>query len=255
MTSAARAAPVERQRGNRQRRERQQPAQARGGAHGGASADLRRGALGGVVELEEGALRKAADAGDQIAREGLHQHVLIAHGAVVIAPRHLQFVFQIAEIALQLEEIAAGFQIGIILRQREQPAERGRQRAFGLRALRDVALRQRLRRRAHLGHLFQHAALVRRIAFDGLHQIADEVGAALELDVDAAPGLIGHLAGAHQPVEGDGGVEHDRGGNCEENPEEHGYWSPRRGRGFDHSPLPMDRAACAALLSTIELKG
>src|SRR6185312_763049 len=79
--------------------------------------DLRRSALGGVVELEEGALRKAAEPGDQIAREGLHQHVLIARGAVVIAPRHLQFIFQAAEVALQLEEIAAGFQIGVIFSQ------------------------------------------------------------------------------------------------------------------------------------------
>ena len=226
-----------------------------GRAHGRASATCGAARSEASSSWKKARCEKPPSAGDQIAREGLHQHVLIARGAVVIAPRHLQFVFQVAEVALQLEEIAAGFQIGIILRQREQPAERGRQRAFGLRALLDVALRQRLRRRAHLGHLFQHAALVRRIALDGLHQIADQVGAALELDVDAAPGFVGHLAGAHQPVESNGGVEHDRGGNCEENPEEHGYWSPRRGRGFDHSPLPMDRAACAALLSTIELKG
>src|SRR6185312_13276381 len=131
-----------------------------------------------------------------------------------------------AEIALQLEEIAAGFQIGVILGQREQPAERSRQRAFGLRTLRDVALRQRLRRRAHLRDFLEHAALVRRVALDGLHQVTDQVGAALELDVDAAPGLVRHLARAHQPVEGDGGVEHHRQDNCDDDPGEHGYWSP-----------------------------
>ena len=48
------------------------------------------------------------------------------------------------------------------------------------------------------------------ITFHGFHQIWHELGAPLELDVDSAPGLVRHLARAHQTVENDDDVQNDR---------------------------------------------
>ena len=58
--------------------------------------------------------------------------------------------------------------------------------------------------------VFEQAALMRGIGLHGLDQIGDEIGAPAQLHVDAAPALAHDVALAHQPVEDDDGVKHDR---------------------------------------------
>ena len=64
---------------------------------------------------------------------------------------------------------------------------------------------------------------MRGIGLHGLDQVGDEVGAAAQLHVDAAPALAHDVALADEPVEDDDGVEHDHdhgrgdhpvGGHC-----------------------------------------
>src|SRR5690606_9317198 len=68
-----------------------------------------------LVRLEEGPLREAEQAGNQVAREGLHEDVEVAGGAVVIAPRHLDLVLDAGERGLQLQEVFARLQVRIVL--------------------------------------------------------------------------------------------------------------------------------------------
>jgi hypothetical protein len=51
------------------------------------------------------------------------------------------------------------------------------------------------------GYVFEHAALMRRVRFDRLDQVGDEIAAPLQLDVDAAPAFAHQIALPHQPVE------------------------------------------------------
>jgi hypothetical protein len=58
-----------------------------------------------------------------------------------------------------------------------------------------------------------------------------------ELDVDAAPGLVRHLASAHQTVEDDDRINNERRDDSQDDPEQHGSWSLRRIGRFDYSFL------------------
>src|SRR5262247_2126151 len=67
---------------------------------------------------------------------------------------------------------------------------------------------------------------MRGIAFDGLDQVRNELGAALELDINAAPGLVRHLARAHQAVEHDDRVKDDRRRDKNDCPKQHDRSAP-----------------------------
>src|SRR5690606_6877023 len=69
---------------------------------------------------------------DQRVGHALHRIVVVADGAVVEAPRILQVLLDIDELALQLEEIPARVQVRIGFLQREDPRERLLERGFDL---------------------------------------------------------------------------------------------------------------------------
>src|SRR6185369_16024987 len=66
--------------------------------------------------------------------------------------------------------------------------------------------------------IVEQRTLMRRIAFDGLDQVGNEIAAAAKLHVDAAPAFAHRVAGANQPVEHDYGVEAERGHHGNGNP-------------------------------------
>ena len=75
--------------------------------------------------------------------------------------------------------------------------------------------------RAHLGQLVERLALVCRIALDRLDQVGNQIGAALELRVDAAPAFGDHGAAADKPVVGEDRPQDDQYGNAENDIEDH----------------------------------
>ena len=72
-----------------------------------------------ICNLEELTGIEAEHAGNQVCWKDLKFGVEVAHVAVVKAAGGLNFVFGVGKFVLQLEEILAGFEIGIIFRHSE----------------------------------------------------------------------------------------------------------------------------------------
>jgi hypothetical protein len=71
---------------------------------------------------------------------------------------------------------------------------------------------------AILGDVLEQAALMRRIALHGLHQVGHEIRAPPQLHVDAAPALAHDIAHAHQVVEDQDGSKDNRGDDADDDP-------------------------------------
>ncbi len=76
-----------------------------------------------------------------------------------------------------------------------------------------------LERRARLRHLFEHRPLVGRVAAHGLDEVRDEVGAALELDVDVRPARVRLVAEPDEPVVADGREDDEKRDDAEQDPQ------------------------------------
>jgi hypothetical protein len=74
------------------------------------------------------------------------------------------------------------------------------------------------------------------IALHALHQIGDEIGAAFELHLDAAPTLMRHLPFGHQPVEDDDDEQREGCQKPDQGPE---HKSPPRARHSGAARFPM----------------
>ena len=162
-----------------------------------------------ILDLVERLLAEAEALRDKHGREGLDRGVEVAHRRVVVAPRLLHLVLDRREFRLQLAEIGVGLQLRIGLGDGDQPAERARERLVGRRLAGDVAGAHA--GRALLGDLLEDALLMRRIALHRLDEIGDEVGAPLQLHVDAAPALAGEIALPHEAIVERDGIEADDG--------------------------------------------
>jgi len=134
----------------------------------------------------------------------------VAHRSIVVATRHLQFGLELAELLLQVEEVRTGLEVGIVFGECDQLAECQRQGTFGLRTAGNVVFRQSARSATQTCHFLKHRTFVPGVAFDGLNKIGDELGTTLELDIDAAPGLVRHLARSHQAIEDNDDVQDNR---------------------------------------------
>ena len=112
---------------------------------------------------------------------------------------------------------------GIVLRDREEPADRGREDVLGLGLLLDRP--GLLRARPGLRDLLERRALVLRVALDRLDEVRDQVVAAAELDVDLRPGVVDAVPQPDEPVvedderepeeDGDRDADDDPGHGCE----------------------------------------
>src|SRR5688572_23531794 len=77
-----------------------------------------------LVGGELGHRLAAADHGPDLAGEGPDLGVVGAHRLDVVAPRHGDAVLGAFELALQRQEVLVRLQVGIVLADRDQPAER-----------------------------------------------------------------------------------------------------------------------------------
>ncbi|ENN89004.1 hypothetical protein RHSP_02688 [Rhizobium freirei PRF 81] len=175
------------------------------------------GAICFVGDLEIGLLDEAEGAGDEIVRESLDLDVQIARCTVVIAARHLDLVFRRLQRLLQLDEARIGLQVGIGFGNGHQAAKRLAEDAFGCGTAGDIACRHGLGRIARLGDFDQRLVLMAGIAFDRLDQIGNEIGAALQLHVDAGPCFLRNLARANEPIVDEDDIECGQHYDCEKN--------------------------------------
>ena len=87
-------------------------------------ADDRHLALGGVLDLEELALREAERAGDEDCGEDLDRVVERQHRVVVDLARDRDLVLGVPELVLEVEEVRARLQVRVRLGDGEEAAER-----------------------------------------------------------------------------------------------------------------------------------
>src|SRR5262245_28194362 len=153
--------------------------------------------------------------------------VVAAHGFDVVAPGNGNAVLGALKLRLQCEEILVRFQVGVALRDCEQPSQRARElRLRVLEALERFGIGDDVRRNLHLhlgcarprvGHLFQNLPLLRGIALHGLDQIGNEIGAALILVEHLRPIRLGAFLIARDVVDAAArkqqaeSCDHDRG--------------------------------------------
>src|SRR5712692_817169 len=137
------------------------------------------------VELEVLALGEAEEGRDEVGRHGVDRRVEVAHDGVVVAARVLDRVLDLPERGLELREALVRLEVGVRLGQREELAEGAGQRVLRLRARLGGLRGHGGAPRAH--DRVERPPLVGGIALDGLDEVRDEVGAALELHVDVRP--------------------------------------------------------------------
>ena len=123
---------------------------------------------------------------------------------------------------MQVAETVARLQVGIGLGERHDLAEGAGQHPLQPAARRHVALGDAADRGAQLRHLLEQRPLVGGVALHRRDEVGDEVGAALQLDVDAAPAFGRHLPGPDQAVVEDDGNDRDRGDDQKHDPCGHG---------------------------------
>src|SRR6185295_11514081 len=172
--------------------------------------DLRRlallGRFGRVQQLRRA---EAEHAGEHVVREGLALGVVFHHRVVEGLARERHLVLGAAELLLDREHVLVRLEVGIRLGEREQAAEHAGERALGLAEARHRRRVSRLaagdgrcsyRLISRLDHRFERLALVLQVALRRLHQVGDQVVAALELHVDLRERVLVPVAQRDQPV-------------------------------------------------------
>ena len=158
---------------------------------------------GGLVEL---ALLDAGDAGEQQPGQRAHERVQLRDGVVVVLPGEGELVLGVGELALEVEEVLVGLEVGVVLGDRvevdQRPLHGGVGGGLGVDV---VALRRGLEARPRAGDLLEDRLLVRGVPLDRVDEVRDQVGATGELDVDAAQRLLGADVRGAQLVEADDG--------------------------------------------------
>src|SRR3954463_7920986 len=88
------------------------------------------GRLGGLQELGR---PEAECAGEEVVRHGLALGVVLHHRIVIGLPREGDLVLGAGELFLQREHVLVGLEVGVLLENGNQLAERAAERTFGLR--------------------------------------------------------------------------------------------------------------------------
>src|SRR5437660_319298 len=154
----------------------------------------------GPVELEVLPLGEAEEQRDLVGRKAVDRRVEIADDGVVVAARALDRLLDLPERALQVAKALVRLEVGIRLGEREELAQGAGQLVLGLRA--GFGGLRHHGRAAGTDDLVERAALVGRVAPNGLDQVGHQIGAALELDVDVRPRFLGPLAQPDELVVG-----------------------------------------------------
>jgi hypothetical protein len=153
---------------------------------------------GVTLRREELALAEAERYREEEPRQALHRGVEVHHGRVVIAARGADLVLGVRQVFLELQEVLGRLQVRIRLGDREEPADRRGEELVRVRCV--PGRRGLLHGCSRPRHLVEDGTLVSGIAADGLDEVRDQVGAALELDFDVRPTRLDLVAQPDQPV-------------------------------------------------------
>ena len=143
--------------------------------------------------------------GDEVARKHFAVGVVSHHGIVVGLAREGDFVFRRGQFLGELHHVLIRLQVGILLADHHQAAQRAAQAGFrgrqifhrsGIAGIGGGGFRRGVGDVARGGDGFQRAALVRHVALGRLDQIRNQVVAALELHVNLRVGVF--VAVAHR---------------------------------------------------------
>src|SRR5690606_12991607 len=88
------------------------------------------GSLFVLSQFEVLSLLESKSVADQVAGEGLESDAQVAHVAVIEAAGGLDLVLGVSQFPLQVDEVGAGLEVRIILRYRQEAAERLGKGAF-----------------------------------------------------------------------------------------------------------------------------
>src|SRR2546422_9134986 len=150
-------------------------------------------------------------------REAPNVRVVAVHRVVVVLARDRDAVLRALELVLERAEMLVRFELWLILGDREQPAERRRERGVRLRHLLQVAALDRPREfGARFGDRDEDRLLLFGVALHRFDEVGDEVGAPLQLHLDLRScrvhllvvGLNRVVAAAHRGETGDGDQRH-----------------------------------------------
>ena len=137
----------------------------------------------------------------QVGGEGAHRHVVLLHRLDVAVPRDRDPVLGPFELCLQIAEVGVGFQLRIVLRHHQQPGKGSRQLSLGGLELRErLGVVDQLRGRldaadlgAGIGDPQQHILFLGGKPLYGVHQVGNQVRAALVLVQDLGPARLDQL--------------------------------------------------------------
>ena len=182
-----------------------------------------RGALCFITNFEKFALDETEHTADEIGWENLEFGVEVADIAVVEAAGSLDLVFRVGEFVLEFQEVRVGFQIRIGFRQSKDGLERARERifcnGFVMRACGGHG------GGAGGGDFLERSRFMRGIALDRGDQVWDQVVAALQLNVDVRPSLVGLVFERNKAVIRGDEPNGDYGDYSEQNPQNrHSYY-------------------------------
>jgi hypothetical protein len=135
---------------------------------------------------------------DEVARDRLDLGVELADVGVVVAPGGRDPVLGGGQFSLQRREVLVGLEVGVGLGDGDEPPRAWVSMPSDLACCRALAGSHRGAARLH--DVFERASLVRGIPLDGLDEVADEVVATLELDVDLGHASCTRLRSLMRPL-------------------------------------------------------
>jgi hypothetical protein len=147
--------------------------------------DGRRFAVRGIGHREVLPLLRAGQLRHQHGRELPDVGVVLLHRAIVVLSRDGDPVLRSRQLVLEAQESLIGLERRVRLGDRDQPAERAGELGVGVgHLLRIVSLHRAEHARTRLGHLREHRLLVLGVALHRLDEVRDQIGPALQLDLD-----------------------------------------------------------------------
>jgi hypothetical protein len=132
------------------------------------------------------------------------------------------------QLLLELQDVLVRLEIGVILDNCEQRAERRGEHVLGRRQLGRTLGARRNGVRTGVGHVRQDPLLESHVALDGIHEIRDQVVATLELDLDLGERLVDLQPSADKSVV-DRDDEHDHEDDDDEHDDERKFHAPPPG--------------------------
>ena len=142
---------------------------------------------------------EAKDPRQQIPGKLLHAVIPVRDGRVKGSARSRDLGLHLAQVPLQVEELLARLELGIIFCQQHDLGDPGPQVLFMVEALRTSGLRQ-LDATPGLGHPFKQLPFVRGVTPDRFHELRHHVPPLLQLHVHGRKAIAQSIPSADEAV-------------------------------------------------------